>query len=312
MEGRRTDTRGGAGESEAKGGVLYLVATPLGNLEDITLRALRILGQADTIAAENVSHTRGLCSRFGIRARIVAFNEHTQATRGPELVQGMKDGEVCALVADAGTPGVSDPGAFLVRLAAGVGLRVVPIPGPSAVTAALSISGFDGSAFLFSGFLPNRRGQRRRALQALAAETRTMVFYEAPHRIREMLVDLLETFGDREMLLARELTKVFEECVRGPVSACLAHVEGGKDRGEFTLVVSGRGIGGSPTGGEASLEDLDARIGSALFEDRKGVRRVAEDLAGELGLPFRKVYRLCLEKKTAWERNGGHAGREDA
>ncbi|UCF55853.1 MAG: 16S rRNA (cytidine(1402)-2'-O)-methyltransferase, partial [Deltaproteobacteria bacterium] len=191
-ESRNSEFRSG------NSGILYIVSTPIGNLEDITLRALRILKSVDLIAAESVKHSRGLCQHYGIKTRLISYNQHNQQEKGPELIRRLKSGSDIALVTNAGTPGVSDPGSLLINQAMEKNINVSPIPGPSAVIAALSVSGLQAERFLFLGFLPNRSSKRRKELKNLISEHRTMVFFEAPHRLQAMLTDLKEILGDRQ------------------------------------------------------------------------------------------------------------------
>ncbi|OGQ73230.1 MAG: 16S rRNA (cytidine(1402)-2'-O)-methyltransferase, partial [Deltaproteobacteria bacterium RIFCSPLOWO2_12_FULL_60_16] len=221
------------------GGVLYIVATPIGNLEDITLRALRVLKEVDLIAAEDTRHTRTLLDRYGIGRPVTSYHEHNEKTKARALVERLKRGQSIALVSDAGTPLLSDPGYRLVREAIKAAIPVVPLPGPSAMTALLSVSGLATDRFVFEGFLPARRGERRERLSALREEKRTMVFYEAPHRLKESLGDLLEILGDREAVMGREITKIHEEFLRGRLSEMRARVESEEPRGEITLAVGG-------------------------------------------------------------------------
>ncbi|MEA2040173.1 MAG: 16S rRNA (cytidine(1402)-2'-O)-methyltransferase, partial [Thermodesulfobacteriota bacterium] len=220
-------------------GTLYVVSTPIGNLEDITLRALRILKTVHIIAAENVAHTRGLCRNYGIKTLVIGYHQHNEKVKGPELIKRLKSGLDIALVTDAGTPGISDPGAYLVSMAANDGIKATPVPGPSAPIAALSVSGFPTDKFVFMGFLSNRPGKRKNELSKLVSEPRTMIFFESPHRVRAMLIDLREILGDRQIVMQREMTKVFEEAKRGSVSVVLEHLKRSRIRGEFTLVVPG-------------------------------------------------------------------------
>lgn len=220
---------------------LYVVATPIGNLEDITLRALRVLREVDLIACEDTRRTRILLDRHGIQTPTTSYFEHNKLRKGPYLVGLLRDGKSVALVTDAGTPGISDPGFLLVREARAEGIAVVPIPGPSAVTAALSAAGLPADRFVFEGFLPMRPGRRRARLERLRDLALTAVLYESPHRIVATLEAIREVFGEVEVTLGRELTKQFEEIVTAPVSAQLARVEkAGGGRGEFTVVVSPR------------------------------------------------------------------------
>src|SRR3981081_145996 len=224
-------------QREAGTGCLYLVATPIGNLEDITLRAIRILKEADIIACEDTRHTQKLLQHFDIRKEMVSYHEHNELTRSPELVIELEQGAKIALVSDAGTPGISDPGHRLVTLCLRHHIPVVPIPGPSALIAALGASGLPTEEFLFVGFLPARAGARRKALDALKAEARTLIFYEAPHRVVETLSDAAEILGPRPGVIAREITKVHEEFLRGPLPELLETARKRAPRGEITLLI---------------------------------------------------------------------------
>src|ERR1700730_4305536 len=224
-------------EREAGTGCLYLVATPIGNLEDITLRAVRILKEADVIACEDTRQTQKLLQHYGIRKEMVSYHEHNELTRSPELVIELEQGAKIALVSDAGTPGISDPGHRLVTLCLRHHIPVVPIPGPSALIAALGASGLPTEEFLFVGFLPARAGARRKALDALKAEARTLIFYEAPHRVVETLADALEILGAGPAVVAREVTKIHEEFLRGALSELLDSARKRAPRGEITLLI---------------------------------------------------------------------------
>jgi len=283
-------------------GTLYVVATPIGNLEDLTFRALRVLKDVSYIAAENVSHTRALCRHYAIGTKVTSYNQHNEKARGRELISRLKSGEDVALVTDAGTPGISDPGAFLVGLALDEGIKVTPIPGASAVMAALSVCGLPTEAFVFMGFLPNRAGRRRRALALLKTEKRAAVFFEAPHRIKETLRDLGEVLGDRTVLLGREITKVFEEIRRGPVSALMSHLGPDRPRGEFTLVVAGA----DPATGDDPRAESDLQQKLEVLLKKKGMTlvEVARKVSEEEGLPYRRVYRACLALRAAMEGKG--------
>src|SRR2546422_2912831 len=221
----------------AAGGCLYLVGTPIGNLEDITLRALRILKEVDQIACEDTRHTQKLLTHYDIHKPLVSYHEHNELTRAPELVVALEQGAKIALVSDAGMPLVSDPGHRLVTLCLRHHIPVVPIPGPSALLASLSASGLGSEEFLFVGFLPARSGERRRALERLRIEDRTVILYEAPHRIAECVADAREILGDRPACLAREVTKLHEEFRRGKLSQIAASLEERPARGEITLLV---------------------------------------------------------------------------
>jgi 16S rRNA (cytidine1402-2'-O)-methyltransferase len=221
-------------------GTLYVVATPIGNLEDITQRALRVLREVDLIACEDTRRTRILLAHHGIATPTTSYHEHNQRVRGPELVRRLLDGRSVALVTDAGTPGISDPGFRLVRQARAAGVPVVPVPGPSAVVAVLSAAGVPADRFVFEGFLPPKPGRRINRLRELAALEMTLVLYESPHRILATLEAVAQVFGDREVVLAREVTKQFEEIVAAPAAAHHARLTAAGVRGEFTLVIPGR------------------------------------------------------------------------
>ncbi|MGQ9646982.1 MAG: 16S rRNA (cytidine(1402)-2'-O)-methyltransferase [Thermodesulfobacteriota bacterium] len=226
--------------SDVPKGTLYIVSTPIGNLEDITLRALRILKEVDLIAAEDTRRTGLLLKHFGIHTPLTSYFEGNELRKREFILEKLKEGKRVALVSDAGTPGVSDPGFRLIQLVVANKLPIVPIPGPSAVITALSVSGLPTDAFLFKGFLPHKSKKRRDLLKKLEPARETIILYESPHRISQTLKDILEILGDREIVLTRELTKVYEEILRGKVSNILSQVENRTLKGEITLVVSGR------------------------------------------------------------------------
>jgi len=221
-------------------GTLYLVSTPIGNREDITLRALRILKEVDLIAAEDTRHTGLLLRHFGIQIPLTSYFEGNELRKRDLILSRLKQGDRVALVSDAGTPGISDPGFRLVQMAIENKIPIVPIPGPSAAIAALSVSGLPTDAFLFKGFLPHKSKKRRGLLEQLEEVRETIIFYESPHRIIETLKDISDILGDREMVLARELTKIYEEVLRGRVSEIQSQITGKNIKGEITLVISGR------------------------------------------------------------------------
>jgi len=277
-----------------RSGCLYLVATPIGNLEDITLRALRILREADQIACEDTRHTQKLLTHYDIHKPLVSYHEHNEMTRAPELVVAMEQGQQIALVSDAGMPLVSDPGYRLVTLCLRHHIPVVPVPGPSALLAALSASGLPNEEFLFAGFLPARSGERRRALERLRIEERTIILYEAPHRLDECLADALEILGDRPACLAREVTKLHEEFRRGKLSDLAASLEERPARGEITLLV------GPPEANTSKLADTSQSLAERVDElirqaklDRKEALKLA---AKERGLTRRAAYNQLLEE----------------
>ncbi len=218
-------------------GTLYVVATPLGNLEDVTLRALRVLKEVAVIACEDTRRTRILLSHFGIHAPVTSYFEHNKLRKGARLIETLEHGQSVALVTDAGTPGISDPGFLLVKQAREAGVPVVPVPGPSAVVTALSAAGVPADRFVFDGFLPVKPGRRVHRLEALRDLEMTVVCYESPHRILAALDAIAQVFGEREIVVARELTKQFEEIVRGPAATLKARFEAGPVRGEFTLII---------------------------------------------------------------------------
>jgi 16S rRNA (cytidine1402-2'-O)-methyltransferase len=221
-------------------GTLYIVSTPIGNREDITLRALRILKEVDLVAAEDTRHTGLLLRHFGIQTPLTSYFEGNELRKRDLILSRLKQGDRVALVSDAGTPGVSDPGFRLIRMAVENQIPIVPIPGSSAVIAALSVSGLPTDAFLFKGFLPHKSNKRRGLLEQLEEVRETIIFYESPHRIMETLKDISDILGDREMVLARELTKIYEEVLRGRVSEIQNQVMGKNIKGEITLIVSGK------------------------------------------------------------------------
>lgn len=280
-------------------GTLYLVATPIGNLEDITLRALRILKEVALIAAEDTRTARHLLTYFGISTPVTSYFEHNKLEKLDALLEALARGDV-AMISEAGLPGLSDPGYELVRTAVERGIRVVPIPGASALTAALVASGLPTDAFVYLGFLPRQASARRKLLQSVIAEPRTLVAYEAPHRIRETLDDIAGVLGERPICVARELTKVYEEFVRGTVAVVREHFETHAPRGEFTLVIGGQtaedesGTGrGEPWGDEQVLAAVRNLMASGLTRP-EAVKRVAKTS----GRDRREVYQLALAGKN--------------
>ncbi|HAW70046.1 MAG TPA: 16S rRNA (cytidine(1402)-2'-O)-methyltransferase [Firmicutes bacterium] len=220
-------------------GTLFLCATPIGNLQDVSLRLLATLKEVDLIAAEDTRHTRKLLTHFDIHKPLVSYHRHSTSEKGDQILGQLSAGKNIALVSDAGMPGISDPGTELVAAAVAAGITVVPVPGPVAAIAALTASGMDTTRFCFEGFLPRYRRQRRAALERLKAEERTMVFYEAPHRVSETVQDLLDILGNRRIVFAREITKIHEEFWRGTIAEALVHLKEQGERGEYTLVLEG-------------------------------------------------------------------------
>lgn len=295
-----------ASERQSGTGCLYLVGTPIGNLEDITLRALRILKEVDQIACEDTRHTQKLLAHYDIHKPLVSCHQHNEVKRTAELAAAMEQGAKIALVSDAGMPLVSDPGHRLVTLCLEKHIPVVPIPGPSALLAALSGSGMPTEEFLFVGFLPARSGERRRALERMRIEDRTIVLYEAPHRVAEFVADALEILGDRPACLAREVTKLHEEFLRGKLSEILAGFEARPVRGEITLVLGPPDVA-ELRAGEKSSQTLAARV-EELMQQAKLDRKEALKLAAkERGLTRRAAYSQLVSTHA-----GQPGGRDDA
>lgn len=267
-------------------GTLYVVATPLGNLDDITLRAIRVLREVSLVACEDTRRTAGLLRAHAIAAPTTSYFEHNERAKGERILEKLLAGNDVALVSDAGTPGISDPGYRLVRDARSRGVPVVPVPGPSAAIAALSVSGLPTDRFLFVGFLPARAGARRRALAELCAVRETLVLYESPGRVVASLEDLLERLGDREAFLCREATKLHEEYLRGRLSMLLQSLRGrSRVLGEFVLVVAG-----APEVRSAPPEAAEA-VYAQLLAEGCSRREAVREAARRLGLPAREVYR---------------------
>ena len=272
--------------------MLYIVATPIGNLEDITLRALRILKEADLIAAEDTRHSRKLLTHFGISRPLTSYFDHNKEVKGAAILERLREGQNVALITDAGTPCVSDPGYQLVRDAVAVGVRVVPIPGATAAMTALSASGLASDSFTFAGFLPNRQGKRRERLQSLRDEPRVVIFYEAPQRLVAALADMGEVCGDRQVVVARELTKIYEEFVRGNVSDVMARFAAAPVKGEVVILLSPSDEAPSAGDTVSATELLEhcLRAGMTL---KDAVRRVTQ----ETGLARGEVYAEALRVK---------------
>lgn len=225
-------------DGQVSPGTLYLVATPIGNLDDITYRAVKVLGSVDLIAAEDTRKTKILLDHYAISKPMLSYFSYNERQRTPQLIEKLQQGISIALVSDAGTPGVSDPAYYIVRSALESGIPIIPIPGPSAFISALIVSGLPTDHFVFEGFLPVKKGRKTR-LGILCTEPRTIIFYESPHRILKTLEEIRVTFGERNVVVARELTKKFEEIVRGPISSVLASLTSKPTRGEYVLVVEG-------------------------------------------------------------------------
>ena len=274
-------------------GTLHVVATPLGHLEDVTLRALRVLREVALVACEDTRHTAALLRAHGIGTPTTSYFEHNERWKGERILGALRSGRDVALVSDAGTPGISDPGFRLVREARAEGLPVVPVPGPSAAIAALSVSGLPTDRFLFVGFLPARSGARRRALAELAPERPTLVLYESPQRVVASLADMVELLGDRDAFLCREATKRHEEYVCAPLSALRASLAARQSvKGEIVLVVAG-----AKEAAPAAGQDPVA-LYQSLAADGRPRREAVKGAARRLGLPAREVYRLVQEAES--------------
>lgn len=273
-------------------GTLYLVGTPIGNLEDITARALRILREVAVVAAEDTRQSLKLLRHFEIQTQLVSYHEHNQRTAGPALIERLQAGDSVALVTDAGMPAISDPGEDLVRLALAAGVEVVPVPGPTAFVSALVVSGLPTDRFAFDGFLPTKKKEREAALARLAQEERTVMLYEAPHRLLETLADLERVLGARPMAAARELTKLHEEVRRGTPAELIAHFEARAPRGEFVLVIAGAPPAvpevesWTPESLRAAVDEL---VGTGMHPNA-AMKQVGE----RFGLAKRDVYQTLL------------------
>lgn len=275
-------------------GTLYIVATPIGNLDDMTARAIETLKSVDIVAAEDTRHTRKLFDRFGIDSRLIALHEHNESQKAGDLVNRLNDGKSIALVSDAGTPLVSDPGYRLVQAAADAGIRISPIPGASAVTAALSVSALPTDRFTFEGFLPAKQSARRASLEALTKEPRTLVFYESSHRVEASLADMQDIFGaDRQASICREMTKQFETILRGSLSELSEQVaaDSNQTKGEFVIVVSGSE--------RAESEELAAglEMATALLEHLPA-SKAAKVAAKLTGASRRSIYEAVAKQEN--------------
>jgi 16S rRNA (cytidine1402-2'-O)-methyltransferase len=271
-------------------GTFYIVSTPIGNLEDITLRAIRVLKEADLVAAEDTRHTRHLLDRYQIETQLTSYHDHNKEEKAPVLVAQMLEGKSVALVSDAGTPGISDPGYFLINLAIDQKIPVIPIPGATAAIAALSISGLPTDRFIFEGFLPAKHGARLKRLQELSKEERTIIFYEAPHKIIKTIEEMFEVFGDRRAVITRELTKIHEETIRGTLSDILKHLQTGSIKGEFTIIVRGASA-------ELLKQDIDTAeyLKNLMLHRGLSKKEAVAAAAEELRLPKKEVYKKSLK-----------------
>jgi 16S rRNA (cytidine1402-2'-O)-methyltransferase len=270
-------------------GTLYVVATPVGNLEDMTFRAVRVLKEVDLIAAEDTRHSRKLLTHFGITGRLISYYDQVEREKAPKLVELILAGRNIALISDAGTPGIADPGYRLVRAAIEAGVSVVPVPGPSVVTAALSVSGLPTDRFAFEGFVPARRSARRKFYEQLRREPRTIVCFEAGRRLLDSLADLEEMLGDREVVVAREVTKLFETLVRGTAVELRDRLGTEPVRGEATLLIAP-----APPEAMDTIDDVRRAV-AELRAEGLGMKEIARTLAERSGWSARDIYRLGLD-----------------
>ena len=281
--------------TDAHAGVLYVVATPIGHLDDITLRALKILKTADGIAAEDTRRTGRLLAHHNIKARLISYHEHNEQRRTPQLLARLRDGQTLALVSDAGTPTLSDPGFILVREAAAAGIQIRPVPGASAAVAALSVSGLPTDAFVFLGFPPRKPNRLKQHLASLNRDPRTLIWYESPRRLKGFLTVLLQILGDRPAVIGREMTKRYEEFLRGTISQLTNRLEARDDlKGEITLLVAG-----CSRSSEASREILLNVIRQELAANAMPASALARELAARFNLPRGQIYDLIMEIKKA-------------
>ncbi len=278
-------------KNKSQPGTLYVVATPIGNLEDITLRALRILEEVDLIAAEDTRHSKKLLTHYNIKTKLISYYREKEQQRSEQLLEKLQTGINIALISDAGTPGISDPGSILIRKAREHALEVVPLPGASALTTALCVSGMIESPFLFLGFLPAKKSQRRKIITSHIHSSWALVFYESPHRVKHLLSDLLSILGDRKAFWARELTKRYEDLQAASLSQLLAEASRGKNRGEFVLIVQGA----EEEKMAIEQEDLDELLAWYRDNTELTLKDVVKKINSDLGLPRSQVYRKALE-----------------
>jgi len=277
--------------TDIKAGTLYLVSTPIGNLKDITFRAVEVLKSVGLIAAEDTRHSRKLLNHYGIQNRLVSYHDHNKDKSAPGLIKKLADGVDVALISDAGSPGISDPGYFLVNLARKSGITVTACPGPCAAIMALSISGLPTDSFSFYGFLPAKPGKRKNFIKTLANENKSMVLYESSGRIEKLLKDLYEILGDRLVLVSRELTKKFEESGRGRLSEFIEDNRFSNSKGEFTLVISKK-----DKADKVSLDDIKDKI-LRRIESGGAVKDISKEIADMYGIPKKEVYSFIINNK---------------
>jgi 16S rRNA (cytidine1402-2'-O)-methyltransferase len=269
-------------------GTLYIVSTPIGNLEDLTFRALRVLKEADVIAAEDTRHSRKLLTYYGISKPLISYWGEREKVKSAEIIERLHSGQSVALISDAGTPGISDPGAVLIKKAIEENIQVVSIPGPSALIAALSLSGLHTEEFIFIGFLPTKEGPRQKILKDLSLERRTLVFYEAPHRILQTLKDMEKIFLERKAALIKEITKIHEEVLRGSIPEILTKIKKTTIAGEYVIAVDGR-----TEGKKLTTEDAISEV-SALMKKGLGRKEAVKKIADAYGLSKKELYDKSL------------------
>ena len=274
------------------GGKLYIVATPIGNLEDITLRAIKILGQVDMIAAEDTRHTLGLLNHLEISKPLISYYKQVENSKSDKLIEMLLEGKNIALVSDAGTPGISDPGEVIIKKAIENNIEVIPIPGACAMVNALIASGLSTKQFVFIGFLPVNNGEKREILKNLKYETKTLIFYEAPHKIKNTLSTIYEKFGDRECVLARELTKIHEEFLRGNISKILEGIE--EPKGEFVILIEGN----NKTEEEYNKEKLNEKTLEEhyLYYEKQGLEKkeIIKQIAKDRNVSKNEIYKQFI------------------
>ena len=280
--------------SQTASGTLYIVATPIGNLEDITLRAIRVLKEVDLVAAEDTRHTKKLLNHLGISTPLISYYREKEMQRGHEIIEKLQSGINVALVSDAGTPAISDPGAVVVQLAHEAGITVSPVPGPSALSAAISSSGFSDNGFLFIGFPPAKKGGRKKLFKTLVNSTYPVVFYESPRRVHDFIADGLEILGDRPVLWCRELTKTYEELIRSSLAGLNERIDTLTMKGEFVIIIGPAAQSVTPEG--ENVEEL-----LVWYRDNSdlSMKDVCRQLSADLGLSRSNVYQLAL---TIWKK----------
>lgn len=274
-----------------KPGILYVVATPIGNLEDITFRAVRTLKEVDIIAAEDTRHTRKLLTHFGISTPTMSYYKEKERQRTEIIINKLNEGKNVALVSDAGTPGISDPGSILVQQALAEKIKVEPIPGPSALTAALSVAGIQDNSFVFLGFAPSRKKQRQNLFESLISEEKPLVFFEAPHRLHKFLQECLSILGNRRILWCRELTKLHEEVVNDEIDAILSNIKDRKIKGESVLIIAGA----ENVSGNISEDEIEKLLKTCRESKNLSLKDAVQQITREHNLSRSAVYRLALK-----------------